>query len=83
VYDCGVEFSGGTEDPLHPTYRLGDVWIPRLDQQEPLLAEVKHFLQCVKDGTVPLSSGAFGLGVLRVLEACARPLQSGTKVARV
>ena len=83
VYDCGVEFSGGTEDPLHPTYRLGDVLIPRLDQQEPLLAEVKHFLQCVKDGTAPLSSGTFGLGVLRVLEACGRALQSGTEVARV
>ncbi len=81
VYDCGVEFSGGIDDPLHPTYRLGEVRIPRLDQREPLLVEVEHFVECITKATAPLTDGAFGLGVLRVLEACTRALNSATGVA--
>ena len=81
VYDCGVEFSGGIDDPLHPTYRLGEVRIPRLDQREPLLVEVEHFVDCITKATAPLTDGAFGLGVLRVLETCTRALNSATGVA--
>ena len=81
VYDCGVEFSDGIDDPLHPTYRLGEVRIPRLDQREPLLVEVEHFVECITKATAPLTDGAFGLCVLRVLEACTRALNNATGVA--
>jgi predicted dehydrogenase len=76
IYDCGVEFTSGREDPLHPTYRLGDVWIPRLDHREPLMGEVEHFVECISNGSTPITDGVFGLGVLRVLEACNRALGS-------
>ena len=48
-----------------------------LDQREPLRAECQHFLDCVRSRTSPLSDGAEGLRVLRVLDACERSLRSG------
>jgi len=43
-----------------------------LDNREPLKAECQHFLDCVGSRTSPLSNGAEGLRVLRVLDACQR-----------
>ena len=51
-----------------------------LEDREPLRAECEHFLQCVARRTVPVSDGAEGLRVLRVLDACQRGLQNGVKV---
>src|SRR6267143_2084760 len=49
-----------------------------IDDREPLTAECRHFLDCVESRTSPLSDGAEGLRVLRVLDACQRSLLSGT-----
>ena len=48
-----------------------------LDNREPLRAECQHFLDCVGSRTSPLSDGAEGLRVLRVLDACQRSLLRG------
>jgi len=48
-----------------------------LEAGEPLNAECRHFLDCVKTGTTPVSDGAEGLRVLRVLDACQRSLLAG------
>jgi len=49
-----------------------------LEDCEPLRAECQHFLECVESRTPPVSSGAEGLRVLRVLDACQRALVNGT-----
>ena len=48
-----------------------------IDSGEPLRAECQHFLDCVELRTPPVSDGAEGLRVLRVLDACQRALQHG------
>jgi UDP-2-acetamido-3-amino-2,3-dideoxy-glucuronate N-acetyltransferase len=48
-----------------------------LDDREPLKAECQHFLDCVGARTAPVSDGAEGLRVLRVLDACQRALVNG------
>jgi UDP-2-acetamido-3-amino-2,3-dideoxy-glucuronate N-acetyltransferase len=48
-----------------------------LEDHEPLRAECQHFLDCVESRTSPVSNGAEGLRVLRVLDACQRALQNG------
>jgi UDP-2-acetamido-3-amino-2,3-dideoxy-glucuronate N-acetyltransferase len=45
-----------------------------LDQREPLRAECQHFLDCVASRTAPVSDGAEGLRVLRVLDSCQKEL---------
>jgi UDP-2-acetamido-3-amino-2,3-dideoxy-glucuronate N-acetyltransferase len=48
-----------------------------LENVEPLRAECQHFLDCVEIRTPPVTDGAEGLRVLRVLDACQRALGNG------
>ena len=48
-----------------------------LEQREPLRAECQHFLDCIETRTSPVSDGAEGLRVLRVLDACQRAIVHG------
>src|SRR5438067_1199989 len=48
--------------------------IVELEELEPLRAECQHFLDSVEFRTTPVSDGAEGLRVLRVLDACQRAL---------
>jgi predicted dehydrogenase len=57
--------------------RAGDVLIPKVEFTEPLRVELQHFVESVADGTVPLTDGRHGLGVVRVLEAAQRSLDTG------
>ncbi len=77
VYDSGVEFDYSKENPLQPTYRLGDINLPKLDQREALLVEAEHFIDCILNGKKPLTDAAFGLEVLKVLEAGDISLKEG------
>jgi predicted dehydrogenase len=54
--------------------RTGDVWSPRVPNDEPLRIECRHFLQSVREGSEPRSGGESGLRVVRVLEALQRSL---------
>jgi UDP-2-acetamido-3-amino-2,3-dideoxy-glucuronate N-acetyltransferase len=60
-----------------PTAVKAEGEIVELDALEPLRAECQHFLNCVESRTSPVSDGAEGLRVLRVLDACQRSLLNG------
>ncbi len=60
-----------------PTAVKANGEIVKLENREPLRAECQHFLDCVESRTSPVSDGAEGLRVLRVLDACQRSLLSG------
>jgi predicted dehydrogenase len=51
--------------------------------QEPLAAAVKDFLESIRDQREPLSNGDFSLRVLAVLEAGERSLRSNGERSRV
>jgi UDP-2-acetamido-3-amino-2,3-dideoxy-glucuronate N-acetyltransferase len=60
-----------------PTAIKAEGEIVCLDDSEPLRAECQHFLDCIESRTAPVSNGAEGLRVLRVLDACQRALHNG------
>lgn len=60
-----------------PTAVKAEGEVVKLEQGEPLRAECQHFLDCVQSRKTPVSDGAEGLRVLRVLDACQRALQNG------
>jgi len=66
-YDTFAEF--------HYAYHYGDVYAPYVKQEEPLKTECQHFLDCIKNGTTPISSGNNGLEIVRVLEASSQSLR--------
>jgi len=80
VYDFGVQELSG--DELRRSYRAGDIHSPHVPITEALQIEMRHFVECVRDGKKPRSDGEAGLRVVRVLEAGMRSLRSGgTRVA--
>ena len=58
-------------------YHYGDISSPYLNQEEPLKAECLHFLECIRESKSPLSCGARGLEVVRILEASSASLKLG------
>jgi len=63
--------------------RSGDIWSPRISNEEPLRIECRHFLDCVREGTEPRSGGQSGLRVVRVLEALEHSLRESASAAAV
>jgi predicted dehydrogenase len=68
-YDTFAEF--------HYAYHYGDVHVPYIKQEEPLKTECQHFLDCISQGTTPLTDGRQGLELVRILEASSRSLKQG------
>ncbi|MFZ1074075.1 MAG: Gfo/Idh/MocA family oxidoreductase [Verrucomicrobiia bacterium] len=58
-------------------YHYGDMYVPYIKQEEPLKTECQHFLDCIRHGTSPLSSGKQGLELVRILEASTKSLEKG------
>lgn len=58
-------------------YHYGDVHVPYLKQEEPLKTECQHFLDCIKQGTTPLTDGKRGLELVCILEASSLSLKRG------
>ena len=58
-------------------YHYGDMYAPYIKQEEPLKTECQHFLDCIRDGTTPLSCGVRGTELVKILEASSLSLQRG------
>ena len=72
VYDKGFDQRADTYGEY--ITRSGDIWSPRVPNDEPLGLECEHFLHCVRTGRTPISDGDSGLRVVRVLEGLQRSL---------
>jgi predicted dehydrogenase len=57
--------------------RLGDLHVPRLSSVEPLVAESRHFVDCIENGTQPLTDAAHAAEVVAVLEAATASAAEG------
>jgi len=78
VFDKGVDVSLNFETYAeYLTLRTGEVYIPLVDNAQPLALECRHFVECVRDRKTPRSDGQDGLRVLRVLSAAQQSLDSG------
>jgi|ERR1035437_6890618 predicted dehydrogenase len=76
VYDKGVTLNPSAEKAhqLRIGYRAGDMWAPHLPAGEALHTEAQHFLDCIRNGTTPISSGVTGLRVVEILEAASHSI---------
>ena len=76
IYDKGAEIN--TDYDSFAEYvglRFGDIRVPHIKVGEPLRIECNHFLECVKERRQPVSDGADGLRVVKVLDAAQRSLK--------
>jgi predicted dehydrogenase len=79
IYDKRVEVPPhyDTFGEFQYSYYYGDVYAPYLRLVEPLKVECQHFVDCIKTGAKPESSGLEGLQVVRILEAASESLKNG------
>jgi predicted dehydrogenase len=78
VYDRGITIDENREARrgVLINYRTGDIWSPHLEATEPLQTVVRHFTDCIRSGRTPLSDGAAGLRIVRILEAAQLSIQT-------
>jgi predicted dehydrogenase len=77
IYDARVEVPPHYDTFAEFTYSYhhGDVYIPYIKQDEPLKLEMRHFIECIKEGIQPITGGPEGMEVVRILEASNFSLQ--------
>ncbi|MBO0698517.1 MAG: Gfo/Idh/MocA family oxidoreductase, partial [Zavarzinella sp.] len=78
VHDRGFDV-----DPMSQriTLRQGEAVPLTLDVGEPLALEARHFVECIRHDTRPVSDGHAGAAVVSVLEYGQRSLELGREVA--
>jgi predicted dehydrogenase len=77
IYDKGFDRPPTfTEYPQFLSIRNGPVHAPAVHMVEPLERECRHFVDCIVQGTRPLTDGKSALRVVRVLEAAQESLEN-------
>jgi predicted dehydrogenase len=61
---------------LKVQYRVGDMYAPKIDDQEALELGAAHFADCLINGKKPLTDGKAGLEVVKVLVASEESLKN-------
>ncbi len=82
VYDYGVN-SNLDKNAIMVNYRTGDVISPRVDKTEALKHVCDDFVNSIREGRKPISDGAFGVRVLRLLEAADLSLKSNNQFIKL
>ena len=85
VYDKGIRVTPEPEDVYRMlvSYRLGDMWAPRLDNTEALQTEALHFIDCINTGRAPETDGRAGLRMVNMIEAAETSLRERGRLVEI
>ena len=78
IYDKAVKVPKhyDTYAEFHYSYKYGDIVIPKIEGDEPIFVELRHFLDSIANNEEPLSNGENGLQVVKILEAAGKSLRA-------
>ena len=86
IYDRGAKSTDDYNDYgqfLRISMWDGDIRLPKVQPEEPLKAQARYFLDCIKKGSIKESGGDFGLSVVRVLNAIHESLKNNGTTVRI
>jgi predicted dehydrogenase len=85
VFDKGVSYEKplGSYGEFQLSIRDGDILIPKVNVGEPLIEEIKHFMDCITNNKKPLSDGIEGYKVVKILEAAQESLKNNSKKVNI
>jgi predicted dehydrogenase len=84
IYDKGVKVDNKESIyNLLVSYRTGDIWTPKVEQQEALSLETKYFVDCIENDNTPVNDGHAGLQVVKMLNACDNSLKNNGKMVKL
>jgi predicted dehydrogenase len=64
-------------------YRVGDVYVPKLELGEPLKKLAQDFVSCIENNTEPRASAMGGLNTVRILEAAQQSIKQFGKEIKI
>ncbi len=80
IHDKGINVDSSYQTfGEYMTLRQGDVSIPFVKMVEPLIAQAREFISCIRENRQPVNNGEEGLQVLKILLACQESLSQGGK----
>jgi predicted dehydrogenase len=80
IYNSGIEAQPEAERTIIvPSYRIGDIYSPRLPGREPLVRVVDHFGRVIRTGEASPIGARRGARVVRLLEAAQRSLDASLR----
>ncbi len=80
VYDTGYSIKNDDDaNKILVDYRVGDVYIPKLENKEALSAMASDFISSIQNGVLPTSDYNSGLYVVKVLEASQESIKNKGK----
>ena len=83
VYNKGFHhpLTDDRKEFLPPIERFGDIWIPHIAMEEPLLNECRHFIESINTSKRPRSDGRNGISILKLLKLATTSIQQdGMKI---
>jgi predicted dehydrogenase len=86
VYNQGFNVEEDYQDAFESfrlSIREGEVIIPNIKLNEPLMQECLHFVECVQNGTQPLTDGKDGLNVVKALQASTASMKDNSRSVRI
>lgn len=84
IYDKGVAInSKESMYKLLVDYRSGDMWSPKIEQEEALKRELIYFADCIEKNKTPINDGHAGLRVVKMLELTAKSLKNNGRLIKI
>lgn len=85
VYDRGLDT---VTDPqaiygMLVSYRVGDMWAPRLDMTEGLSRLASHFVRCITEKEKPFTGAESGLAIVKILEAATESARNSGRLVSI
>lgn len=86
IFDKRVE-TGDVAKGIPGEYKIklhsGDIYVPQIENKEPLLEELRHFFDCIISNKQPITDIQNGLNVVKVLEGCQISLQESNRWVKI
>lgn len=86
VYDTSYKVSPVSDEDKYNIlvdYRLGDIFVPRVSQEEALSGVARDFVSAIIKGSEPVSNWKNGLSVVKVLEAAEKSIKDRGREIRI
>lgn len=75
IYDKGIDVKNPESfGEYQLIYRTGDMFVPRIENVEPLKIEMEDFVECIETRKNPISDGEFGLKIVETIQIADRIL---------
>ena len=82
IYDTSYDYKinhGANKKSLLVNYRVGDIYLPRIEIQEPLNLMARDFIKSIKKHTQPISNYKIGFKVVKILAIAQKSLKNKSR----